>query len=239
MRLRDFIDDCLEAGDEQELFAAFSAFAADQGADLVSYHLISVHLSHIGFDEGFQFHTFPKAWVDRYAQQRYFEIDPIIAACMTEREPFHWFDIDRRRTLTRVQTAFLEDVKAHGIVDGLAVPIFSEKGTSAYFGVGSSQRRLRLTRGDELEIMYACHQVHISFLELRGGVEALSSALSRREVEVLGHVAQGLSNPAIARALNVSESTVETLVRRSFAKLGVSDRISAALKAVGMGLVQI
>src|SRR5690606_35402426 len=45
--------------------------------------------------------------------------------------------------------------------------------------------------------------------------------LSPREREVLAHMAEGLSNSAIARALVVNESTVEKHVTNIFTKLGL------------------
>ncbi|MGI9156867.1 MAG: LuxR C-terminal-related transcriptional regulator [Marmoricola sp.] len=47
--------------------------------------------------------------------------------------------------------------------------------------------------------------------------------LSEREREVLGLVAQGLSNSAIARSLVVAERTVETHMRAIFTKLRLTD----------------
>ncbi len=55
------------------------------------------------------------------------------------------------------------------------------------------------------------------------------SELTRREHEVLAHVAQGISNQEIARKLCISEQTVKTHLTRIFAKLDVKNRLAAAL----------
>ncbi|MFD3589330.1 response regulator [Streptomyces sp. NPDC058683] len=52
-------------------------------------------------------------------------------------------------------------------------------------------------------------------------------ALTPREVDVLGLMAKGFANAAIARRLIVGESTVKTHVNHLFAKLGVSTRAEA------------
>jgi len=64
-----------------------------------------------------------------------------------------------------------------------------------------------------------------------------SVTLSAREVEVLGHVAKGKSNPEIGRELHISEATVKTHLLRAFNKLGVSDRTAAVTTAMSLGLL--
>ena len=64
-----------------------------------------------------------------------------------------------------------------------------------------------------------------------------SAALSAREVEVLGQVAKGKSNPEIGRELHISEATVKTHLLRVFSKLGVSDRTAAVTTAMSLGLL--
>ncbi|GEM47286.1 response regulator transcription factor [Deinococcus cellulosilyticus] len=60
-------------------------------------------------------------------------------------------------------------------------------------------------------------------------------ALSPREKDVLNLMAAGLENKRIAKALNLSESTVKNYVSTILAKLGVTDRTKAVLKAVALG----
>ena len=63
------------------------------------------------------------------------------------------------------------------------------------------------------------------------GVAQIES-LTPREVEVLRLLSQGQTNPQIAQNLLFSVSTVKAQVRSILAKLGVSDRTQAAVRAI-------
>jgi DNA-binding NarL/FixJ family response regulator len=63
-------------------------------------------------------------------------------------------------------------------------------------------------------------------------VRSLADGLSRRELEVLHLVRDGLANRAIAKYIGVSERTVKAHLTRIFQHLDVSDRTQAAVWAV-------
>lgn len=67
--------------------------------------------------------------------------------------------------------------------------------------------------------------------------EPLASRLSPRERDVLQLLMQGQTNREIAQNLIVSVSTVKIHVEHILAKLGVSDRTQAAVRAVELGLL--
>ncbi len=66
-----------------------------------------------------------------------------------------------------------------------------------------------------------------------------AGSLSRRELEVLTLVAQGLNNRAIAEQLFISENTVKNHIRNIHEKLQVHSRMEAVVRAVREGVLQI
>jgi DNA-binding NarL/FixJ family response regulator len=63
------------------------------------------------------------------------------------------------------------------------------------------------------------------------------AVLTEREYEVVGAVARGLSNAEIGRDLVMSEATVKAHVSRALAKLGVANRVQAAILVHDAGVM--
>ena len=66
----------------------------------------------------------------------------------------------------------------------------------------------------------------------RQGLREQGAALSTREREIVGLIAQGFKNRDMADRLFISEQTVKNHLHNIFDKLGVSDRLELALYAI-------
>jgi DNA-binding CsgD family transcriptional regulator len=81
--------------------------------------------------------------------------------------------------------------------------------------------------------------MHLRYCELLMRELGEVPVLSTREAEVLSWVARGKTNGSIGDILGISAHTVDAHLRRIYLKLGVADRISAALKGLGFGLISL
>jgi DNA-binding CsgD family transcriptional regulator len=52
------------------------------------------------------------------------------------------------------------------------------------------------------------------------------ASLTRTELEVVGHVAAGLTNKAIGDIMFISRFTVDSHVRHAYRKLGIGSRVA-------------
>ena len=68
-------------------------------------------------------------------------------------------------------------------------------------------------------------------------VEPPARRLTAREIEVLKLIAQGRTNRQIAKSLTISPGTASVHVQHIIAKLEVSDRTEAAVRASELGLL--
>ena len=64
----------------------------------------------------------------------------------------------------------------------------------------------------------------------------LVEPLTEREVEVLQHVAVGLSNREIGQQLSITEGTVKRHLSNVYSKLGVRNRVQAVVWASQLSL---
>ncbi len=115
------------------------------------------------------------------------------------------------------------------IYGGLVAVIFSALGL--YFG-------LRMARTREVEVVVV-REIRVP----EGGPFVLDTArlkelgITQREHEILGLIAEGLSNREIGERLFVSENTVKTHSSRLFLKLEVNRRVQAVSKGRELGLI--
>lgn len=65
----------------------------------------------------------------------------------------------------------------------------------------------------------------------------LRTSLTRRELEILSQLSNGLSNFEIAKNLNISENTVKKHISNIFIKINVKDRTQAIIYAYESGLI--
>ena len=124
-----------------------------------------------------------------------------------------------------------------GVFDQYMIPVygpFMVNGVIA-FGKGSTIDPSEKAMLKKMESLAAFHhnRMVVHFGEKRSDIE-----LSPRENEVLTWIARGKSSTDIATILGVSLSSVDTYTRRIFEKMGVHDRVSAAVNGVVEGLVK-
>ena len=118
------------------------------------------------------------------------------------------------------------------IYGGLVAVIFSAVGI--YFG-------RRLTQARQVVVI---KEVHVprgaedAPFELDSG-KLKELGITQREHEILGLIAEGLSNREIGERLFVSENTVKTHSSRLFGKLGVNRRVQAVQRGRELGLLPL
>ena len=94
----------------------------------------------------------------------------------------------------------------------------------------------RVMQGDSVISNAMTAKLVASFRKPAPLVSTEADKLTPREREILAQLAEGLANKEIARKLDVAESTVKIHLQSILNKLGVNNRVQAAIYAIEHGL---
>lgn len=168
--------------------------------------------------------------VHKYLESQRAQDDPIMTYVMSkgrpfwlsklEEEPHQWGEDGTNRinmTLTHVG-------------DGLLVPLYGPFHDSAYNYISFEKPTEFYDDIFMWQIQALLQAIHVKYCFIRESLRS-NIELTPRENDVLGLITFGKTNPEIAIILGISPNTVTGYVKQIFLKLGVSDRVSAALTA--------
>ena len=137
------------------------------------------------------------------------------------------------KAITRRFSAMVEE---YNYTEAHLVPLYGPFGVNAVVGYGfnTDPRDIDLDSIDAVStILPILHNELVKIFYRPDDKEMLSL----REQQVLTWIARGKSSSETATILQISISSVDTYTRRIFSKLGVNDRVSAAVAGINLGLV--
>lgn len=158
-------------------------------------------------------------------------------AALAAGRPIRWSEVWRGSDVTAEEHAFLTALLAAKMTDGFSLPCYGPNARNAVVGLARMGAKTD-TSADHLALLhFAAEAAHLRICTLFADEAPREKQLSAREKEILDWVARGKSNGVIAEILHIAPGTVDTYMRRIYEKLEVSDRTSAAVKGVGLGLI--
>lgn len=224
----------------EEVVQAAGTQIGRMGVPRMSYHFTPPFHSQTGERTIIYEHGFPPAWIAKYNDPAFRAADPVPGQVMAAVAPMNWRKAYELAPDTAEMRGFKAEAEQYKLLDGVGIPLFGPGGRDAYsaydldrpFDMVGDRDLIRAIR----ETAQAAH-LRISHLVIQEMSEG--AALSMRETEVLSWVVAGKSGTDIAAILDIAPATVDTYLRRIFAKLDVNDRMKAALRALSLGLVKL
>jgi LuxR family quorum sensing-dependent transcriptional regulator len=182
--------------------------------------------------------AYPTEWRDRYLDQRYVHIDPVVRRIKRDVSPFLWSE-----AVPFIQDEHSSDVKRmfgeageFRLKAGLAVPLITLEGAAATVSLGGEAIDLPPEARGMIAMIstYAIARA----IDLRDRErKRMSAKLTPREVECLKWAAEGKTEWEISAILNVSEHTADKHLANAHRKLGAASRAQAVANAIRWGLI--
>lgn len=186
----------------------------------------------------------PARWQEIYRDRKYILIDPTVRALSVAQRPYRWRDAvmayradPHRQRMQRM----MQEAARHGLSDGYVFPIHARAGLLGTLVVGG--RFVDLSPAEISLFDAAARKLFWRYLELRGVAPELESAtkvetpLTRREMEVIVHLAEGMTSHEIAKSLDISNHTVDWYINGLQEKLKAKNRQHVVALALRLGLV--
>ena len=116
--------------------------------------------------------------------------------------------------------------------------LFGPRNRDGYVSMRFGTDPVGFTQGELQEVHSLLLAAHLQICKIMDGGRS-SVSLSDREREVLGWMGRGKSSGDIATILEISPETVRTYTRRIYDKLQTNDRVTATVRALKLGLVDL
>ncbi len=183
--------------------------------------------------------TYSPDWVERYIEEDYARIDPVVQGCYRRFVPVDWKSLD---WTGKVQRNFLGEAIDAGVGNqGFSIPIRGPSGQFAMFTVSdraTDERWERYTSEHMRSLILAAHFVNQKALEMERGTDTVpQKALSPRETDTLRMLAMGYSRAQAADVMTISEHTLRVYLESARNKLGALNTTHAVARALTLGLI--
>lgn len=153
-------------------------------------------------------------------------------------DAFRWTEIG---DLTKRAQAFenlKKDANSAHIDEGWIFPLFGPQSRNGLASYGRPRHPALMTDAIGAQFRVFAQMAHLRLCQLTPDLYGIEKSLSKREMQIIGWAAKGKSNAEIGTILGLSESSIDSYMRRAFVKLDVHDRTSASVKAISMDLVR-
>ncbi|QYJ06000.1 helix-turn-helix transcriptional regulator [Qipengyuania flava] len=225
-------DDC-----ESILEYVFGLLKAE-GANWFTYNFTPIFESHTSPQSFIWARDCPIEYQRLYVGEQYRRRDPIPRLTFEHGPVLTWTQAKRLGASDRDAQWFFGVLKEMGVTNWLSVALFGPRNRDGYAAVQFSDDPDQFDPSRLSEIQSLLSTAHLQICKIMDEGKPTVS-LSEREREVLRWMGHGKSSSDIAAILDISPETVRTYVRRIYDKLDTNDRVTATVRALKLGLVEL
>jgi DNA-binding CsgD family transcriptional regulator len=216
------------------------------GFDSFMYAMSANALPHRRDNKAYVWTTLPLAWVRRYGQMGYLEIDPRITETYNRNVPLVWDAHDYRDDPTRAP--FFHEAAQYGICSGVSISFRDPDHGRVLCAFNSAispldpprRRRVGNGLGDLMFFSASFHDFFMAhFVDLGETLRTSISPLSRREKQCLELAANGMTSVDIGAKLGIKQRTANFHFNNLIQKMGVLNRQEAIAVGIARGWVRV
>ena len=232
----EFILESLEQADTLVgLQEATEALQQNLEVDHIAYHWVDSAGDQYGCG------TYSVAWQQRYIDQNYLRIDPVVIGCFQRFHPVDWKQLDWSSKAVR---AFQLEAIEYGLGNqGYSIPVRGPNGQFALFTINHScddDAWAIFTQKHRRELILIAHFLNEKALEFEPGrTPDVGQTLSPREVDAMTLLAIGYNRAQVANSLSISEHTLRVYIESARFKLGALNTTHAVARALSRGLIVV
>jgi len=178
-------------------------------------------------------------WYKRYTSLNYAQHDPVARNCYVTSLPFEWAEVHYDAEADPMAHRVMEEARAHGMENGLCVPIHIEGQLQGVVSFAGDPKRLDERQRLEVHMLSLYAYGQLRFLSRLAERQGERPTLTRRESEVLGWVAAGKTAGEIATITGMTARTVNQHCENAQKRLGTSNRVHTVVEAIRLKLISL
>lgn len=219
----------------EELQAAIVALRDAFKIDHFVYHWVNSQGEQYGCG------TYSDEWVERYLEQEYLRIDPVILGCYQRFHPVDWKRLDWSSKAAR---SFQAEAIEFGVGNqGFSIPMRGPNGQYALFTAShrcTDDEWASFTKKHRRQLILLAHFFNQKALEFEPNrVPEAARTLSPRETDAMTFLAMGFNRAQAANTMAISEHTLRVYIESARFKLGAINTTHAVARAMSRGLIVV
>lgn len=186
----------------------------------------------------------PEKWPETYTRRHFGVVDPTVRYLRKSQEAFRWRDAVAAFVddpyFSRMERMMAE-ARKNGLEDGYIFPVHCDRGLLGYLTVGGRPvdlSPLSMALMDTVAKRSFWALLRLTYPELADRLtKPVEVQMTRREMEALTYLAEGMTSNEIGHVLKISSNTVDWYMNGIQDKLKAKNRHHAVALAFRLGLI--
>ena len=180
-------------------------------------------------------------WQERYIENGYVHVDPVIQRCGHSIDPFAWKEAVQGRKLSAGAQKIMNEAQEFNMLHGYAIPVHSIQGQQAIVTFGTDH--YELSEEDEDALHMIAIYAHAQLRKLKGHVNKDKfprdvTRITPREKECVLWASEGKTNDDIAQIMSISRRMVEEHLARAGNKLDTCGKTHLVAESIRHGIIR-